>query len=620
MKNRSKRTLVLGTALPVLAALGVYACSDDTLTEAAQPQGVLNDQTLANRAGVEGSLVAAYRNLDHNTAVGGAWGWTASKWVWGSVTSDDAYKGSEASDQPAVTDIELYAWTTGNVDNYLNDTWRGAYEGVVRSNATLRLLKEVQAKSPGQISAADARSIAGEALFLRAHYHFEAWRMWVNVPYYREDDATFRTPEDIADFRRPNADSATVVTEILKDLDSAIVLLPTSPRGGSKGRVSQWTARAYKGRVHAYANQWPAALTTLRDVQASGPYRLEESFDRVWTGFSQYQNGPETILAFQSSANDGNPDGNNANWGERLNFPHSGSPYGCCGFHQPSQNLVNFYAVDASGLPLAVTSPAGWNANDANFTAGAATPVDPRLDWTVGRDGVPYKDAGLHLASWIRAPAYGGFYSPKKNVHEKASGVESKVGWTPTNLNAVNMHIFRYADMLLLLAEAEVEAGSTERARAIVNEIRARAGRAAQGCGLPAAEAAAKALVMAYPSCAGDSRIAVPIDDPSIKWATYRVAPYPASAFANPEQARTAVRYERRLELGMEGQRFFDLRRWGTFQQVLNDYLAVERTRRPYLTAAQPVTDRYRFYPIPNTQIQLSREGNEERLKQNPGW
>jgi hypothetical protein len=127
-------------------------------------------------------------------------------------------------------------------------------------------------------------------------------------------------------------------------------------------------------------------------------------------------------------------------------------------------------------------------------------------------------------------------------------------------------------------------------------------------------------VVARYPTCVGDSRIAVPINDPTIRWATYRVGLYPAAAFASQAAARTAVRTERRLELGMEGHRFFDLRRWGTFQQVLNDYLAVERARRPFLTGAQPVTARYARFPIPNIQIQLSKEGNEERLKQNAGW
>lgn len=591
MKTVSRHPLLFGTAAFILAGAALYGCKD-FLTEAAAPQGTLDEGTLANKAGVEGNLIAAYRTLDWNNGVGGAWGSAASNWVWGSVTSDDAYKGSEASDQPAINDVEAYHWSTGDTEGYLNEKWRGAYEGVVRSNATIRLLKSVVASKPGEISAADAKGIEGEALALRAHYHFEAWRMWGNIPYYTEADT---------DFRKANGTSAEAVTNILKDLDAAIALLPAAPRNGNVGRVTQWTAKAYKGRVQVYAGQFAAALTTLREVRTSGPYALEASYDRVWTGFKEWENGKETIFAYQASANDGEPNGNNANYGERLNFPHGGSTLeSCCGFHQPSQNLVNFYVVDAAGLPLALTN-ASWNARDANLTASTIIPVDPRLDWTVGRDGVPYKDWGAHAAGWIRAPAYGGPYSPKKNVHEKASGAASTVGWVPIQLNSVNIHLFRYADMLLLLAEAEVEAGSMEAARTIVNEIRARAAVRAQGRGTDRAS------------------IAVPINDPSITWAQYRVGPYTAP-FASQAAARTAVRYERRLELAMEGQRFFDLKRWGIADQTLNAYLAVEKNRRLYLAGAEPFTSRHLLYPIPQIQIELSKVGTEERLKQNPGW
>jgi starch-binding outer membrane protein, SusD/RagB family len=584
--------MVFGVALPIVAAAAVYGCSD-YLTDAAAPQGTLIEETLANKAGVEGSLIAAYRSLDWNGAVGGAWGSAASNWVWGSVTSDDAYKGSEASDQPPINDIEAYQWATSNTEGYLNDKWRASYEGVVRSNATLRLLERVQTERPSDITAPDASGIAGEALFLRAHFHFEAWRMWGNVPYFREEDE---------DFNKPNATAEEVAANILEDLDSAIVLLPTTPRNSQVGRVTRWTAKAYKGRVQVYTGQFPAALTTLREVRASGPYALEESFDRVWSGFQDYSNGKETILAYQASANDGQPDGNNANYGERLNFPHSGSPFGCCGFHQPSQNLVNFYAVDASGLPLA-RSDASWNARNENLTASAsaALAVDPRLDWTVGRDGVPYKDWGPHLSGWIRSPAYGGPYSAKKMAHEKASGAQSNVGWAPAQLNSVNIHIFRYADMLLLLAEAEVEAGTLENARTIVNQIRTRAGVRVQGLGTDR------------------TTMAVPINDPSITWARYRVGLY-TTPFASQAVAREAVRIERRLELAMEGQRFFDLRRWGIAPAVLNAYVAVEKTRRPHLTAAATFADRHRYYPIPAIQIELSKSGGQPTLTQNPGW
>ena len=597
MKRVSRHPLLLANALMFLAVAALYGCKD-FLTSAAAPQGTLNEETLANRAGVEGTLIAAYRALDWTTGLGGAWGSAASNWVWGSVTSDDAYKGSEASDQAPINDVEAYHWSTANVDGYLNEKWRAVYEGVVRSNATLRLLRQVEEATPEEIPDVDAQGIEGEAIFLRAHYHFEAWRMWGNIPYYREDDT---------DFREANLTSAEVATELLADLDAAIALLPPDPRNGQVGRATQWTAKAYKGRVQVYAGQFSAALTTLQEIRTSGPYALEQSFDRVWSGFQDFANGPETIFAFQASANDGEPDGNNANFGERLNFPHSGSRFACCGFHQPTQNLVNFFATHpTTGLPLALTD-ANWNARNTNLSSAAIVPVDPRLDWTVGRDGVPYKDWGPHEAGWIRSPSYGGPYSPKKNIHEQASGAEQLGGgWAPTQQNSVNIHLFRYADLLLMLAEAEVESGSLENARTIVNEIRARAGVAAQGPGTDRAT------------------IAVPIDDPSITWADYRIGLY-TTPWTDQDAARTAVRYERRLELAMEGQRFFDLRRWGIAEQVINGYLdgvagGAEETRLPHLAAAEPFTARHYLYPIPDIQIELSRVGGVEMLQQNSGW
>lgn len=590
MKTASRYPRLAWTALLILSAGSMYACKD-FLSEAAQPEGSLSEATLRNRTGVEGTLIATYRALDCTNSTSSNWGCAASDWVWASVTSDDAYKGSEASDQPPINDIEAYHWSTADAESYLNNKWQAAYEGIVRANSTIRLLKAVRAASPLEISDADAKGIEGEAIFLRAHFHFEAYRLWGNIPYYRETDT---------DFRKENLTSANVVTELLKDLDAAIGLLPETPRFGQSGRVTKWAAKAYKGRVQVYAGQYGAALATLRDVRDNGPYALEASFDRVWSGFQDFTNGKETILAYQASANDGEPNGNNANYGERLNFPHSGSHFGCCGFHQPSQNLVNFYRVDANGLPLALTD-ANWNASDATFTSANLAPVDPRLDWTVGRDGVPYKDWGPHAPGWIRAPAYGGPYSPKKNAHEKASGAEATVGWAPGQENSVNIHIFRYADMLLLLAEANVEAGSLEEARTIVNQIRTRAAQRAQGPGNDRAS------------------IAVPLNDPSITWATYKIGLY-TTPFASQSAARTAVRYERRLELAMEGQRFFDLRRWGIADQTLNAYLAAEKSRRLYLAAAEAFSSRHNLYPIPAIQVELSKVNGSPKLKQNTGW
>jgi hypothetical protein len=606
MKLLSRHPLLFGTALSVLTAAAVYGCSD-FLEEAAAPQGTLDEGTLATRVGVEGTLIAAYRALDCTTSTSSNWGCAASNWVWGSVASDDSYKGSDGGDQPPINDIEGYHWGTPNAESYLNTKWTQVFEGVVRANSTLRLLEQVLAASPSEMSAADANGIEGEALFLRAHYHFEAWRMWGRIPYYREDDT---------DFRKPNLNSDEVADELIADLDAAIAKLPTTPRNLQKGRATQWTAKAYKGRVQVYAGRFADAVTTLQDVRNNGPYELQESFDQVWSGFAEYSNGPETIFAYQASTNDGEPNGDNGNWGERLNFPYSGSHFGCCGFNQPTQNLVNFFRVDGAGLPLALSAPSTWNASNANFAAGDMTPVDPRLDWTVGRDRVPYKDWGLFLCNsnqsqcireaWVRDPANGGHYGPKKNVHEEASGAEQQSGgWAPAQQNSVNIHLFRYADLLLLLAEAMVETGNLEGARSIVNEIRARAGMRAQGPGTDRAT------------------IAVPINDASITWANYEIGQY--AAFPSQAYAREAVRAERRLELAMEGQRLFDLRRWEVADDILNGYIhgiggGAEKTRRLYLAAAEQFVEKHQLYPIPQVQIDLSKVGGAETLTQNPGW
>ncbi|HJQ52945.1 MAG TPA: RagB/SusD family nutrient uptake outer membrane protein [Gemmatimonadaceae bacterium] len=606
MKIVSKHSLLRGTGLLVLATAGLYGCKD-FLSNASQPQGTLNQGTLATRDGVEGSLIATYRDLDcTNSLPRDGWGCAASNWVWGDVASDDTYKGSDHLDQSDINDVEAYHWSAPGAMGYLEDKWVQAYEGVVRANSTLRLLNEVKGSNPSEFSVADANGIEGEAIFLRAHYHFEAWRMWGNIPYYREDDT---------DFRKPNEDSSAVAADLLKDLDSAIKLLPATPRNGQKGRATSWTAKAYKGRVEMYNHQYTDAVATFKDIVANGPYALQANVADVWTAIFSKENGPETIFAYQASANDGEPNAANANEGERLNFPYAPSHFQCCGFNDPTQNLVNAFKVDANGLPLQLSDPT-WNDSDAEFVAGNMTPVDPRLDWTVGRDGVPYKDWELYSNTWARDKSNAGPYSPKKNIHEKASGAETTVGWQPQQQSSMNIHLFRYADLLLMLAEAEVKTGDRAGAMALVNQVRARAAVAAQGCGNGSSNVATK-----YPQCAGDNRMAVPINDPSITWAKYDVRPYPS--FPDDAYALKAIQIERRLELAMEGQRFFDLRRYGmdVAKQAINvDYLPKEKVRRAYLTDAEPLTDRHRWYAIPAAEIELSKVGGEAQIKQNAGW
>ncbi len=567
MKNIYKYTAIAIVASGLLFA----ACSEEFLDGPAQ--GVLDSTTLANESGVQATLIAAYSMLDGWGGFGG-WGGAGSNWIFGSVASDDAYKGSEPGDQQPSTDVELYQWSTGGADGYLNDKWGNVYEGVNRTNATLTLLTTVEGISPEA-----AQSIEGESKFLRAHYHFEAYRYWGNIPIYTEADT---------DFRKANGSQEAAISAIIADLDAAISLLPASQ--GQIGRVTSWTAKAYKGRVLMASGDLNGAKAVLSDVVNSGPYQLEDCFHDVFSAADD--NGPETILAYQASSNDGDGGGDNGNRNDRLNFPHGGSPFGCCGFHQPSQNLVNQFKVDANGLPFLDGS-----ANSADVTAADA--VDPRLDWSVGRDDVPFLDWGLHAPGWIRDRAWAGPYSPKKNIYEQNAGVGSSVGWANYQLHSMNLHLLRYADVILMLAEAEAETGGLETARELVNMIRTRAGACAQGPDGGAVEVA--------------------IDDPAITWANYSVGTYD-SPWTDQATAIAAVRMERRLELAMEGHRFFDLRRWGIAQEVLNEYIAVEQTKRNYLTAASNVEARHNLYPLPSVQIELSTVEGESRLTQNAGW
>jgi len=163
------------------------------------------------------------------------------------------------------------------------------------------------------------------------------------------------------------------------------------------------------------------------------------------------------------------------------------------------------------------------------------------------------------------------------------------------------------------LAEADIEAGSMAEALTLVNQVRTRAAQTAQGCG--DASVAAK-----YASCTGHTELAVPINSPTITWATYRIANYPA--FPDQAYARNAVRAERRIELAMEGQRLFDLRRWGQAYaaSTLNGFVAKEKTRRQWLTGAEAFGAKHMLFPIPNIQIQLSKVGGTPKLTQNAGW
>ncbi|MDC1217867.1 RagB/SusD family nutrient uptake outer membrane protein [Flavobacteriaceae bacterium] len=568
MKNIFKNSLI---AILFMGATFV-ACSDEFLVAPAQAS--LDEGTLANDAGVEASLIGTYSMLDgwngNGNALGPAWPTAGSNWIWGSILSDDSYKGSDPGDQQQTQILEIYEFDPGN--QYYDGVFKSRYEGVARANATINLLRS--AVENGQ-NVQRASVVEAEAKLLRAHFHFDAWKMWRNVPF---------VDETVTDFKLDN--STDILPLIKADLEFAIANLPEVQT--NIGRVTQGTARSLLGKLLLFNKEYGAAKTQFDAVMSSGTYSLQDCFHDIFT--TGGENGTGMIFTIQGSVNDGDGGSTNGMFADRLNHPHGGSPFGCCGFHQPSHNLVNAHKVDANGLPMLDKS---YNNADVTIT----DKVDPRLDWTVGRDDVPFLSWGKHEPTWIRNRPFGGPFSPKKFIHEPNE--KSNVGWSNVQLSPLNIPIIRYADVILMLAEAEIEVGSLDRARELTNMVRERAA----GCAIN-----------------GDGASTSDIADSSITWASYDVKPYTA-AWTSKDVARSAVRFERRIELALEGQRFFDLVRWGIAEDVINnDYLPVERTKRDYLIPSGGFLPKHNLHPLPNNQIELSKVDGEATLKQNPGY
>jgi starch-binding outer membrane protein, SusD/RagB family len=579
-----KRSLIIRFTV-VTAIVAAYSCKDDFLE--VPPQNSLNLVTLGNEKGIDASLISAYSMLDGWNADwgNGPWGGQGSNWLFGDVMSDDAYKGTEPTDGANWEAMELFTWSP--LDGDLDVKFRTDYEAISRVNNTLKLM----ASTTG-LSEDFKNKITGEAEFLRGHYHFDLYKMFKHIPYYTEADVDFKKKNTTE-----GGDYIDPIDNIIADFQAAADLLPATQ--DQVGRATKGAALAYLGKAYLYNKQYAEAKAAFDQVVNSGVYSLQDCYHTVFSVAGENGSGSplkrESLLAFQASSGDGSADAENANFPDRLTFPHAGSPFGCCGFRQPSQNLVNAYKVDANGLPLIDT----YN----NSTLTASDPVDPRLDWVVARPGVPVLNWEIpYSENWVRAPSYAGVFSNKKILYYSNSGQEGTgATWVPTQLSQLNVQLLRYADVVLMLAEAEVELNNLPRAMELVNMVRTRAKNCAQG-----------------PMQGDAAKVAVPINDPSITWATYRVEPY--TSFPSQTFARTAVRFERRLELAMEGHRFFDLRRYGIAKQVMNDYMAVEKTRRSYIAKSQGYQDKHELYPIPQNQIDLSNKLNVPQLKQNPGW
>lgn len=545
--------------LTVAAMLLTESCNESFLE--ITPQAQLSASQLANLPGIEAALISSYTMLNGNrTGIFGTYASAPDHWLWGEVAADNAHKGSDAGDQPDLGAIETHNPIPTNAA--LIEIWQRRFEGILRCNNTLRLL----AAAPDVAASARGNEIKAEARFLRAHYYFDLWRVFKFVPYVTEaseDPSAVPNDHDI-------------IPDIEADMLFAEQNLPLTYPLGQVGRANKIAAKAYLGKIYLYQNKHALALPLFNEVIASRPdlttLDFRANFDVT------VRNGPETIFAVQHSVNDA-ANGRRGNVGSILNAPFlAGLPVSCCGFFTPSFDLANSFRVTSAGLPDFDNLHADYfpSSFDASFQVPVDIEVDPRLDYTLGRQGIPYRDWGLMAGnSWVRNPGNSGPFVPYKNLTDASQiGAHTQAG--STNVNDLNVNIIRLADVYLMAAECEVAESDLNTALTLVNKVRERAAN------LPK-----KQIVVA-----GNT----------VDAADYKVSAYPN--FPDAAFALKAIQWERRVELAMEGHRFYDLRRWGILQSTLAAYAAYESQKLGFVV---PIPNNDYYYPIPQSQIDNSK-------------
>ena len=574
----------LSVTLLLLAV--VLSCGDEFLERT--PQGQISTISTQTPEGLESLLIGAYAMVD-GTGLDGqaAWNNEISNWVFGGIPSDNALKGTDAGDQPEQSFIERYDFNSFN--GHIRNKWRGLYKGVARTNDVITTARSVEALSEERRA-----QIIAEARFLRGLFHFEAQKMW-RFPIY-VDDENFDLI-DVESTKVPN--DGKIWDDIEADFEAAVATLPETQ--SQVGRPTRLAAVAFLAKAKMYqgwdddgnanTSKLQEAKPLLEEIINSGNYQLVPRFSENF--LVETRNNVESIWEVQYAVSSATGDA--ATQGVGLAHPYI-APWGCCGFYQASQNLVNAFRTSDDGLPLLEN----FDDEDVTFESEYTAPLDPRLDRTVGRPGILYKNFQIHQTDFVRDLSYAGPFSSMKHVAEpEGFGV---TGWG--NLSANNYRIMRYGMVLLWLAEVEVELGNLERARELVNQIRERAGNEE--------DFVRKAIQDT------SSRQQYTLVD-SLAAANYQVATYD-DAWSDQDMARRAVRFESRLETALEGHRFFDLQRWGVQEEVLNAYLRSEEEHRVYLRGVTFEAPQNQYYPIPTEAIDCSFLDGVATITQDPNY
>ena len=567
-----KKSIYIGAlALSLLTA----SCSD--FLDKQTPQGVLTDEQVKSSQYVDNLVISAYAVWISAEDINSSF----SMWNY-DVRSDDAYKGGNGtSDGDVFHQLEISQGILTTNWN-ISDMWQRLYNGISRVNTAIALLDETDETTYPLKSERIA-----EMKFLRAYGHFLLKRLYKNIPFIMDEHLTTAQYNELSNRQYSNDEGWQL---IIDDLEDAYKTLPVTQ--ADKGRPTKAAAAAFLTKVYlykAYHQDDPntnevtsinkddlAKVVEYSDpaIYTAGGYGLESDFHNNFRPEEQYENGKESIWAMQYSKNDGTKYGN-LNWSYGLIVPNiPGVTDGGCDFYKPSQNLVNAYRTSTDGLPLLDT----YNQKDYDKATDYA---DPRLFLTVGMPGLPYEFNPKYImdnsAAWSRSNGlYGHYVTLKQNVDPDLVGSYLiKGSWWGSSENRI---VFRYADVLLERAEALVQLndGRIPEAISLVNQLRQRA----------------KQSTSVITNYQHDYGVKMNI-------ATYK-------GTYDQAQALKIVKMERRLEMGMECERFFDLVRWGEADKVLNKYYAEEANDCSIYTAAHFTKNKNEYLPIPYAQIAAS--------------
>ncbi|MFA5329196.1 MAG: RagB/SusD family nutrient uptake outer membrane protein [Prolixibacteraceae bacterium] len=549
------RTLKI-TILALTAIFTFHSCQDFLEVPA---YGILTEDNLTGAKQIENEVISAYAAIGNDEI-----NRPLSLWNYGNVRSDDAYKGgNDQNDGDFLHFLEISSPSVGNETWYTDGFWYRNYVAISRANLALKSLNIIS-----ETDMENRKVRIAEMRFLRGHMHFVQKIVFKMVPYIDET----MSPEDIATVSNVKYTNDELWQKIADDFQYAYENLPDAQT--EVGRANKFAAAAYLAKVYLYkayrqdemhnVTSLDAAdlqkVIDLTGVVMNSPYRLENDFAYNFLPGS-YENGAESLFAVQYSTDDGTTYGR-LNMGNALTTPTPGGD-----FNKPSQSLVNAFKT-TNGLPLFDN----YNAVNYNETTDKA---DPRLFHTVAIPDKPYKYAAINYESnQSRNPGMYGFYSSLKENVDPASEFYVKTG--PWNANTKNNIVIRYADILLMRAEALIETGNFQDALPIINQVRNRAKISTSLIGF-----------------ASNLNIQTYQDGVNCTWSM--------------EFAQKALRWERRLEFAMEGSRFFDLVRWGIADSVINNYYLNEAITHTYYQGAQFIKNKNEYVPIPIQQINFSK-------------